>query len=145
MGIVVIGIIISFISAFFDGTESFVSSVLLGDEVVDSIEYIVVLAIIQIIITIFIWIFLSIKLKKVYNPFRKSEKYRIVSELLTLLSDFFYIFAVSSDALLGIILWGAFPIFDIVGARIFMKEKLNRLQYLILFMLIFGSILVSLH
>jgi len=53
-------------------------------------------------------------------------------------------FALSDDALLGIILWNAFPIMDIVGARIFMKEKLGRLQYLVLLLMIAGAVCISL-
>jgi hypothetical protein len=55
----------------------------------------------------------------------------------------FYIFALSGDALLGVVLWNVFPVLDILGARILMKEKLTRTQYLVLFILITGAVLVS--
>ena len=70
--ILILGILVSFTSAFFDGAESMVSSVLIGDDVVDSIEYIAATAMIQVIITVFIWIYLSISTQKPYNPFRKT-------------------------------------------------------------------------
>ncbi|MBR1453955.1 MAG: hypothetical protein IJ593_04865 [Lachnospiraceae bacterium] len=142
--ILILGIAISFISAFFDGAESMVSSTLIGDEIVDSTEYMLALSLIQVTITFFIWIGLFIKNKKPYNPFRKTEKYRFVSQLFLLVSDMFYVFALSKDALLGIILWSAFPILDIIGARILLKEKLSFLQYFVLIMMILGAVFVSL-
>lgn len=142
--ILILGIAISFISAFFDGAESMVSSTLIGDEIVDSTEYMLALSLIQVTITFFIWIGLFIKNKKPYNPFRKTEKYRFVSQLFLLVSDMFYVFALSKDALLGIILWSAFPILDIIGARVLLKEKLSFLQYFVLIMMILGAVFVSL-
>ena len=142
--ILILGIAISFISAFFDGAESLVSSTLIGEEIVDSTEYMLALSLIQVTIAFFIWIGLFFKNKKPYNPFRKTEKYRFVSQLFLLVSDMFYVFALSKDALLGIILWSAFPILDIIGARILLKEKLSFLQYFVLIMMILGAVFVSL-
>ncbi|WP_155829559.1 MULTISPECIES: hypothetical protein [unclassified Butyrivibrio] len=143
-GILILGIIIAVIAAFFDGSESMVTSVLIGDEIVDSLDYIAVASLLQVIFTFFLWIYLWIKNKKPHNPFRKSEKNRFLGEFCLLASDLFYVFALSRDALLGIILWNAFPVLDIVGARIFMKEKLSCIQYLVLGMLIVGAVFVGL-
>ena len=143
-GILILGILVAVVAAFFDGAESMVTSVLIGDEVVDSIDYIALSAMVQVVVSFIIWIHLFKKNKRPYNPFRKTEKNRFAGELCTLASDVFYVFALSDDALLGIILWNAFPIMDIVGARIFMKEKLSRLQYLVLLLMIAGAVCISL-
>ena len=140
----VIGIILAVTAAFFDGSESLVSSYLIGDDVVDSMDYIAMLTLTQTVIGFVLWIGMSIRYKKIYNPFRKTEKIRCISQLLSLIADLLYVFALSDDALIGVILWNAFPILDILGARIFLKEKLTRLQYAILFMLLTGAVLVSL-
>ncbi|MCR4589792.1 MAG: hypothetical protein K5668_03150 [Lachnospiraceae bacterium] len=121
-----------------------VTSVLIGDEIVDSMDYIAAAALIQVIITFLIWILISIKNKKPHNPFRKTEKNRIIGEGCSLVGDLFYVLALSDDAFLGIILWNAFPILDIVGARIFMKEKLSRVQYLLLVIMIVGAVFIGL-
>ena len=63
--------------------------------------------------------------------------------MLCVVSDALYVFALSGDALLGVILWNVFPVLDILGARVLMKEKLTRTQYLVLFLLILGAVLVS--
>lgn len=141
---VILGIVTAVISAFFDGAESMVSSVLIGDEIVDSIDFICVLALIQVIISFGVWVYLWVKNGNIYNPFRKTEKYRYIGEGCGLLSDLLYVFALSDDALLSIILWNAFPVIDILGARIFMKEKLTAMQYLTLCMMIIGAVLISL-
>lgn len=141
--ILILGIIISFVSAFFDGAESMMTSTLIGEEIIDSTEYMLISSFIHVIISFFIWIYFLIKNKKPYNPFRKTEKYRFIGQLFLLTSDMFYVFALSNDALLGIILWSAFPILDIVGARVFLKERLSRFQYAILFMMILGAVFIS--
>ena len=138
-----IGIALAIVSALFDGADSFVSSVLIGDNIVDSVEFIAANTLVQVIISAFIWIYLWIRNKVIYNPFRKTEKYRFVSQAFSAAGDLFYIFALSGDALLGVVLWNAFPVLDILGARILIKEKLTRIQYLALFILIIGAVLVS--
>ncbi len=142
--IVALGVIIAIIAGFFDGAESMVSSVLIGDDIVDSMEYMCALALIQVIITTIVWIGISIKNRKIYNPFSLTEKNRFIGQLFGIVSDMFYIFALSSDALLGIILWNVFPILDMIGARIFLKEKLTFIQYLVLIMMVVGAVCVSL-
>lgn len=130
-----IGIALAIVSALFDGGDSFISSVMIGDSIVDSMEFIAANTLVQVIITVFVWIYLWIRHKKIYNPFRKTEKFRFVSQAFSIAADVLYIFALSGDALLGVILWNAFPVLDILGARILMKEKLTRTQYLVLFIL----------
>ena len=121
-----------------------VSSVLIGDDIVDSMEFICVLAFMQGIISFFVWIYLWIKNKKIYNPFRRSEKYRFAGQGCGTIADLLYVFALSDDALLSVILWNAFPILDILASRFFMKEKLSKLQYLVLAMMIIGAVCVGL-
>ena len=138
-----IGIALAIVSALFDGADSFVSSVLIGDNIVDSMEFVAANTLVQVIISAFVWIYLRFKNKKIYNPFRKTEKDRIISQAFSAAGDLLYIYALSGDALLSIVLWNAFPVLDILGARILMKEKLTRTQYLVLFILILGAVLVS--
>ena len=138
-----IGIALAIVSALFDGADSFVSSVLIGDNIVDSMEFVAANTLVQVIISAFVWIYLWFKNKKIYNPFRKTEKDRIISQAFSAAGDLFYIYALSGDALLSVVLWNAFPVLDILGARILMKEKLTRTQYLVLFILILGAVLVS--
>jgi len=139
----IIGIALAIVSAFFDGGDSFISSVMIGDDIVDSTEFLAVNMLVQVIISIFVWFYLWIRYKKIYNPFRKTEKYRFTSQALSLAADVLYIFSLSGDALLGVVLWNAYPVLDILGARIVMKEKLSRTQYTILFILIMGAVLMS--
>ena len=138
-----IGIALAIVSALFDGADSFVSSVLIGDNIVDSMEFVAANTLVQVIISAFVWIYLWFKNKKIYNPFRKTEKDRIISQAFSAAGDLLYIYALSGDALLSVVLWNAFPVLDILGARILMKEKLTRTQYLVLFILILGAVLVS--
>ncbi|MCR4705758.1 MAG: hypothetical protein K5641_06820 [Lachnospiraceae bacterium] len=72
--ILIIGIAVAIIAAFFDGAESMVTSVLLGDDVVDSVDYICATGTLQVVISILLWIWLWIRNKEIYTPFRKTEK-----------------------------------------------------------------------
>lgn len=142
--LVILGIAMSVMSAFFDGTQSMVDSVILGDEVADSVDFICVLSLTQVVMGFILWIVLWIINKKPYNPFRKSEKYRFLGQFLGVVSDLLYVLAVSDDALLGVILWTAFPVLDILAARILMKEKLSFMQYAVLLTMITGAVFISL-
>ena len=135
---------LTIVSALFDEADSFVGSVLIGDNIVDSMEFIGANAPVQVIITVFVWIYLWIRHKKIYNPFQKTEKYRFISQTFRIVSELFYIFALSGDTL-RVVLWNVFPVLDILGARILMKEKLTRTQYLVLFILITGGVLIHAH
>lgn len=141
--VLIIGMSLAVTSAVFDGADSFVSSVLIGDRVVDSVEFVASNTLIQSVISVIIWICLWIRNKKMYNPFRKTEKYRFISQTFSVAGDLLYIFALSGDALVSVLLWNVFPILDILGARFLMKEKLTRIQYLVLITLIIGGVLVS--
>lgn len=141
--VLVLGIVAAVLSAFWDGCESLVSSHLIGDDVVDSTEYIAALMFVQAVVGFIVWIWLSVGYKKIYNPFRKTERIRCISQMMGLIADVFYVLALSDDALISVILWNVFPVLDILGARFFLKEKLTVRQYIVLFMLIAGAVLVS--
>lgn len=88
------------------------------------------------------WLYISLKEKKIYNPFTKSSAPRIFGALADNVGIVFYSYAmainsVSTDPLIAI-----YPILVMIGGRIIMKEKVSKSQYVFLFGVIVGSIMV---
>ena len=88
------------------------------------------------------WIYISLKEKKVYNPFIRKNAPRILGALADNVGIVFYSYAmainsVSTDPLLAV-----YPIFVMIGGRIFMKEKISKLQYVFLNGIVAGSMMV---
>lgn len=88
------------------------------------------------------WIYILIKEKKAYNPFTKKSAPRILGALTDNVGVVFYSYAmainsVSTDPLLAV-----YPIFVMIGGRVFMKEKISKTQYLFLLGIVAGSVMV---
>lgn len=90
------------------------------------------------------WIYIFWKEKKLYNPFTKKSTPRLLGALTDNVGIVFYSYAmainsVSTDPLLAV-----YPIFVMLGGRIFMKEKVSKAQYVFLLGIVAGSVLVVL-
>ena len=88
------------------------------------------------------WCYIYRKEKKIYNPFEKKYAPRILGALTDNIGIVFYSYAmainsVSTDPLLAV-----YPVFTMIGGRIIMKEKIGTAQYVCLFSIIAGSIMV---
>ena len=88
------------------------------------------------------WIYILIKEKKAYNPFTKKSAPRILGALTDNVGVVFYSYAmainsVSTDPLLAV-----YPIFVMIGGRVFMKEKVSKVQYIYLLGIVAGSVMV---
>ena len=88
------------------------------------------------------WIYILIKEKKPYNPFTKQSAPRILGAVADNVGIVFYSYAmainsVSTDPLLAV-----YPVFVMIGGRIFMKEKVSKQQYLLLLGIVAGSVMV---
>lgn len=90
------------------------------------------------------YIYIYLKEKKVYNPFSKRSIPRIFGALTDNVGIVFYSYAmainsVSTDPLLAV-----YPVFVMIGGKIFMKEKVSTIQYIYLLGIVLGSIIVVL-
>lgn len=88
------------------------------------------------------WIYLLLKEKKPFNPFTKKSAPRILGAVTDNIGIVFYSYAmainsVSTDPLLAV-----YPVFVMIGGRLFMKEKVSRSQYIFLFGIVAGSVMV---
>ncbi len=88
------------------------------------------------------WIYIFYKEKKMYNPFTKKSAPRILGALADNVGIVFYSYAmainsVSTDPLLAV-----YPVFVMLGGRLFMKEKVSKSQYILLLGIVAGSVMV---
>ncbi len=88
--------------------------------------------------------FLYLKLvKKVkFNMLRERDKGS--AAVLETAGQFFYVFAMSSNAIIVAPLIASYSIFSVILSRIFLKEKLTRQQYAVIAMVIIGIALLGL-
>ena len=88
------------------------------------------------------WIYIRIKEKKAYNPFTKKSAPRLLGALTDNVGIVFYSYAMAMNSVSTDPLLAVYPIFVMIGGRIFMKEKVSKAQYIFLLGIIVGSVMV---
>ena len=88
------------------------------------------------------WIYILVKEKKAYNPFTKKSAPRLLGALTDNIAICLYSYAmalnsVSTDPILAV-----YPVFVMIGGRVFMKEKVSLAQYIFLIGIVAGSVLL---
>lgn len=137
---ILIGIIFSLISVLFDAGDTLICSFALSEEQASSYDYLIGYSFIEIIIGVCIYIYLFLKNKKLYNPFKKTERNKCLSQFLGVLVSIIYIFANEISVLKTQVAWAAYPIVPMILARIFLKEKYSKKQYFCIGIVLLGSI-----
>lgn len=92
---------------------------------------------------IFVWLYLLIAKKYVYNPFKKTELSRCGAGVGDTLGTMAFTFAVGLNPILTAPITSSYCLVTIVLARIFLKERLTRNQYLSLALLVVGIALLG--
>jgi drug/metabolite transporter (DMT)-like permease len=122
-----------------DGAGTFLDSIYLDmKEIIDED-----MALIAYELTFFIYgviSFIYLKLKKVKIKV-KDEKNRLSAAIFETLGQFTYVFAITSHSVITAPIVACYSALSVLLSRIFLKEKISKLQYLALF-LIFGSIIM---
>lgn len=89
-------------------------------------------------IAVFVWLYMLIVKKHVYNPFKKSELVRCGAATGETLGTMAFTFAVAMNPILTAPITSAYCLVTILLARVFLKERLTKKQYLSLLLLIIG-------
>ena len=87
------------------------------------------------------FIFLKVKKEK-FSLLR--EKDRGVAAIFETIGQFFYVFAMSRNAIIVAPLIASYSVFSVLLSRIFLKEKLTQKQYLIVVTVMLGIALLAL-
>ena len=88
------------------------------------------------------WIYINLKEKKIFNPFTKKSAPRILGAVTDNVGIVFYSYAMAMNSVSTDPLLAVYPIFVMIGGRIFMKEKVSKAQYIFLLGIVVGSVLV---
>ncbi|NLL56298.1 MAG: EamA family transporter [Clostridiales bacterium] len=87
-------------------------------------------------------LFIYLKIKKVpFNVFKEKDKG--IAAILETAGQFFYVYAMSSNAVVTAPLVAVYSIFSVIFSRIFLKEKLKPLQYVIIGIVFVGIALMG--
>ena len=79
---------------------------------------------------VFVWLYLLIVKKHVYNPFKKTELTRCCAGIGDTLGTMAFTFAVTLNPILTAPIASSYCFVTIILARIFLKERLTKKQYL---------------
>ena len=83
-----------------------------------------------------IFIILFAKRKKPYNPFTRSEVPKAAAACCEEFGQVFYVFAMAANPMLAAPLVASYCIVSVVLGHIFLKERLGKIQYVSVFVLI---------
>ena len=89
------------------------------------------------------WIWIRVRTKKFYNPFAKGESPKAIAACCEEFGQIFYVYAMAANPVLAAPMIGSYCIVSVLLSRFVVKEKLTRLQYLCVFIVIAGIVLLG--
>ena len=92
---------------------------------------------------LFVWLFILIAKKHVYNPFKKTELYCFAAATCETVGTMAFTFAVAINPILTAPVTSSYCLVTIILAHIFLKERLTKKQYLSLVFLVAGIALLG--
>ena len=96
-----------------------------------------------VVVAVLMWLYLLIAKKYTYNPFKKTELVRGGAAIGETFGTMAYIFAAGSNPILTAPITSSYCLVTIILARIFLKERLTKKQYLSLAFLVIGIALLG--
>ena len=110
---------------------------------IPDIDYIFLESLAFFIFTVLVWLYLLIFKKYVYNPFKRKERYSCGAAICETLGTTAFTFAVAISPVLTSPITASYCLVTIILARIFLKERLTKKQYLSLILLVSGIALLG--
>lgn len=87
------------------------------------------------------FVYLKVIKKEPFNLFKERDKGS--AAILETTGQFFYVFAMAKNAVIVAPLIASYSIFSIILSRIFLKEKLSKIQYAVIIIVILGIALLG--
>ena len=88
-------------------------------------------------------LFIYLKFIKKEKIILKKEKDKLFASVFETLGQFFYVFAISSNSTLSIPIVSSYSILSVLLSRIFLKEKLTRNEYISIFIVLLGIVILG--
>ena len=131
--------------AFIDGMETVVTWICLDTSYgfgMPEGDSIIIIGMEYAIFALGCWIYLYLKEKRIYNPFTKQSAPRILGAVADNLGIVFYSYAMAINSVSTDPILAAYPVLVMIGGRLIMKERVSTVQYILLFGVIAGSVMV---
>lgn len=131
----------------FDTIGTAADGIILDEETglgLGEIDVIVLYGLTFFVMGLFSFAYMSIKEKKIYNPFSKNEiKTKGVAAVFEEFGQIFYVFAMAANPVLAAPVVASYCIISVLLSRIFLKEKLDNKQYLCVWLVILGIVVLG--
>ena len=88
------------------------------------------------------WIWIYVKEHRFYNPLKRENLPRLLGSVSDNVGIVFYSYAMAMDSVSTDPVLAVYPMLSMVGGRIFMKEKVSLAQYISVFCIVAGSVMV---
>ena len=139
--ITVAAIVFPLIYCLIDGLGTFLDAVYLDHlEIIDEDMALISYEFTFLLYGIISYIILRAKKVKVRI---KEEKTRLSAAIFETLGQFTYVFAISSHSVITAPIVACYSALSVLLSRIFLKEKISKLQYLALFLIFFSIIMLA--
>lgn len=89
------------------------------------------------------FVIIRVKEKKWYNPFKKSERSKAAAAVFEEAGQVFYVFAMAANPVLAAPVVASYCIVSVLLSRVLLKEKLTRGQYIAVFVVLAGIVLLG--
>ena len=117
--------------------------ILTGDMDLGEIEVLILYGFTFLLAGVAAWLFLLVKTKKAYNPFARGERTKGAAALCEEAGQIFYVYAMASRPVLAAPMVASYCIVSVLLSRLFAGEKLKKAQYLCVFAVIAGIVLLG--
>ena len=139
-------LIFPLVYSFFDAICTAASGIVLYDEGTVALgenDFLIVEGTAFVLIGIASYIYLWYKMKRPYNPFRKTESVRCAGGILELVGNICFTYAIAENPVMATPVTSAYCLVTIIAARIMLKEKLQKKQYACLAVLVAGILILG--
>ena len=141
------GILIMLFSCIFDASDSLIISYCVGDNQVGSIDYYIATSFTDILFGVACFVIAIVKLKKehiLHKDCTKKIPVMTIIGILAISCMLTYFIGSGYDAVKFAMLYIAYPVVPLIGARIFLKERYTVKQYFCIFGIAIASIIFCL-
>ncbi len=131
----------------FDAGDSVITALLLDEKVENSMseeEFLMIYGVGFIVVGLISWIYMLIKDKKPYNPFKKSEGFKHYAVLCTVGAQLCYTYATAKNSVVTAAIVATTGMFTILASKLILKEKIVRKQWICIVVILVAMFIIGL-
>lgn len=130
----------------FDAIYTVTSGVFLyseGSIAMGKIDFMILYNLAFVVAGVYSFFYILAKMKRPYNPFRKSETVKCISGIMDPLGSVCYTYALAANPVLFTPITSSYCIVTIIAAHILLRERLQKRQYVCLAFLVAGIVILA--